>query len=144
MAATQPVRRVNFQNIGKPIDPGEYTVRLESHKWQEDKNGNDRVSMIFVIEDDEQYQGKKLFSSYSPDGDAAYYLMDAMVQLGVDPDELMNNEVDPDSDEEGVNIDQLLKQAVGAKARVVVSHTQGFDKSGNERIYANITSIKAI
>lgn len=146
MASTTPAKRINFGNVGQPVDPGEYILLLESHSWAKDKNGEDRVNLIFRFADDERYSSKKQYSGYSPYGDAAYYLMDALVQLGVDPDELMQVGENPDDDEDADReaLNQLIKSAYGAKAKAVIGHTQGKDKNGNDRIYANVTDLKAI
>lgn len=146
MASTTPAKRINFGNVGQPVDPGEYILQFQGHSWAKDKNGEDRVNLIFTFVDHEAYASKKQYSGYSPYGDAAYYLMDALVQLGVDPDELMSVGENPDEDEDAdrAALDSIIKSAVGAKVKAIIGHTQGKDKNGNERIYANVTELKAI
>lgn len=146
VAQTTPAKRINFSNVGQPVDPGEYTLQLLNHSWAVDKNNEDRVNLIFTFPEDERYSSKKQFAGFSPYGDQAYYLMDALVQLGVDPDEFMDIGADENQPEEEAKkqLDLVIKSAYGAKVKAVIGHTQGKDKNGNDRIYANITSMKSI
>lgn len=106
--------KVNFQNVGAALPPSIYIAQLEEAKAVKTKDGTkDMMRFKFVVKDDEQYEGRAIFRNFMVDGNALFYLMEALVSLGADPEDLAGNEDDPE-----VDIEEISKQCVGAKVRL--------------------------
>lgn len=143
--ATTPARRVNFANIGQTVDPGEYTAVLESHKWVTSRKGDDMLTLIFKIKDHEQFANKKIYRNYMTEGDGAYYMMDALVQCGADPDELMAEEEDEDGNTVPPDLEPIIKSLYGANVKFTLGHRPYVDeKSGQERVGYDIDNLRSI
>jgi hypothetical protein len=143
--ATTPARRVNFANIGTLVDPGEYTAVLEGHKWGESRKGDEMLTLIFKIKDHEEFANKKIYRNYMTEGDGAYYMMDALVQCGADPDELMAEETDSETGEVvPPDLEPIIKTLYGANVKFTLGHRQYKDQNGNDKTGYEIDNLKSI
>lgn len=133
---TSPARpgRINFNSVGELLPDSIYTAKLTGKKWSAatDQRG-EMWTLIFQITNNEKYGGKKIFRNFMTEGDAAFYFMEALVALGIDPDELFTNEVEIDEETgeerpKGVDIEPLIDSAMQANVRLTINHRSYADK----------------
>lgn len=121
--------RINFSNVSEltAIPAGSYNAVLTKTTYKEKSNTSGQPFVIFeftVQDDDERYNGRKVFKNFSLQPQALWALKQAIVVLGGDVDELMNDE--------GVDIEEFLTGLVGAVATVVVSVKEYQGKDTNQ------------
>lgn len=128
--------KANFSAIGKALPPDTYELVLDNHKEIKTKKGGTMCSLGFRVAAGD-YEGKRCQRGYMVDGDGAYYLMEALVLMGADPEELS-----PEGqkvDDEGVDLDEIIKGLYG----VHVLAKTGIRADG-DREYTDIQSIKPL
>lgn len=115
--------KINFNSIGQLLPSSIYTAKLDGYKFMPaTETRGDMWALTFKITNDEKYNNKKIYRNFMTQGDAAFYLMEALVALGIDPDELYSD------DPEGVDIEPLLRSATGANVRLTIGVRSYEDK----------------
>lgn len=154
MASNAPTRppRINFAAVGQLLPPSIYSAVVDTWKYGTTTTDKPMWSVAFKITDDEKYNNRKVFRNFIADGEALFYFMEALVNMGVDPDELYTDEVDEDGNPSGVDIEPLVNSTKGAHVRLHLS-TRSFDDkkqpqnpdgSYPQREVNNIDKIEAI
>ena len=129
--------KINFSKIGQLIDPSIYEATLDGYKFKQTEAGADMWTLIYKIIEDEKWANKKVFRNFMSEGDAAYYFIEALIAMGIDPDELM---ADEDQD-----VEVYLKQAIGARVRLHIGIRSYVDKkSGDTKEVNDVSKVEAI
>lgn len=117
--------KVNFSNVSdlKPIPPGEYEAALsEFTEVKMSSNNLPMVTLTFVLQD-EEYQGRKVWTNLSLAPEALPFTKRTLLRLGVDQEIL--------SDPSGFEIEEVLAQVVGTAVRLLVA-VQEYPKGSGE------------
>jgi hypothetical protein len=124
MAATDTtptVRKVNFQGLNKPLPAQVWETTLDGYKFGMSKpsnanpNGAEMCTLIFLIVDEGDYKGRKLYRNFMTDGNALFYFFDCLVKLGADPEELAPE------DGSDIDIEPIIKGLMQAHCYVRTS-----------------------
>lgn len=137
--------KVNFNNIGSVLPPSIYEAQLDSFKvGQAKSSGADMITLIFAVKNDEQYENRKIYRNFMVEGNAGYYLMDALVSLGADAEELAG---DPDRADdptyEGVDVEDIIKRCIGSKVRLHLG-IRSYEQNGVTKESNDVTKIEPI
>lgn len=131
--------KVNFANVGQVLPPSIYTAQLTEVKvGQAKSSGADMVTMKFAIKDDEEFENRSIYRNFMVDGNALFYLMDALVALGADPEELAGTEEDPE-----VDIEAIAKRCIGARVRLHLG-IRTYEQNGVTKESNDVTKIESI
>lgn len=117
--------KVNFSNVSdlKPMPPGDYEASLvEFSDVHPSKEGKPTIRLTFTIQDD-QYQGRKVWSNMSLVNEALVFTKRSLVRMGADP-EVLN---DPD----GFEIEEILAGLVGTPVTLSIVINEYPKGSGN-------------
>lgn len=129
--------KANFANVGQILPPDEYELILDSHKELQTKKGDTMAQLVFRVADGE-FKGKTVKRGYMIEGDGAYYLMEALITLGADPEELSPE--GQTGEDEGVDLDDIIKRCYN----VHVMGQVGVRESDDGKKYADLKEIRAI
>jgi len=106
--------KIDFTGVGQPLPEDTYSAIVDTAKYnpQSKTSGNPTVEFSWIVNDGE-YEGRKLFRSYSVQPNALVFLKQVLVAHGVDPEKL-STEIDLDdvlADVQGVEV--LLDVTIG-------------------------------
>lgn len=111
---------VNTRGLGKPIAESDYPVVLVKASSKTTANGKNMLSLQANIKGDSEFSGRPLFRNFvfDPASDAdnsgsAYYMMEALVAFGADPD---------DFDTDAFDAEDYAKSLYGNSAMAKVTH----------------------
>jgi hypothetical protein len=100
----------------KPLDPGEYHAVLTGHKVKPAASADKFASIVaeFTVHQDEgaPYAGKKAWRTLNSSPDALPFMIDAAIELGADPEEVVQTSVD---------FDDIFQQLHGTECWIVTS-----------------------
>lgn len=104
--------KINFTGVGDPLPEATYSAVVEKALYvaQSQSSGNPTVALTWIVNDGE-YEGRKLFRSYSCQPNALVFLKQVLVALGVDPAKLSTE----------IDIDDVLEDIIGAECNLEVT-----------------------
>lgn len=109
----------------KPIPAGEYTVEITAAKINEANQYGPRVELEYVIEQPQEFYGRKLWSNYNLNSTGISFLKRDLLVLGHDV-------------QKAEQLPTALENITGYTAKVHVRYKPGKTKTGEEKEYQNI------
>lgn len=104
--------KINFTGVGDPLPVASYSavVTKATYNPQSKNSGNPAVALEWTVNEGE-YEGRKLFRSYSVQPNALVFLKQVLVALGIDPEDLSTE----------IDIDSVLDDILGSECMLDIS-----------------------
>lgn len=104
--------KIDFTGVGKPVPADTYSAVVTKAEYNPSSSasGMPTVAFEWTINDGE-YDGRKMFRSYSLQPTALVFLKRVLVALGTNPDDLEGN----------IDTDDILPELVGTECALVIT-----------------------